>query len=155
MFTYHIGDATQPDLDGPYVIAHILSDAGAYGAGFAAAVANRYPEAKRQFQRWASGHAGKVRLRLGAVHFVDVDPAEERYVANMVAQHGLISRSNPHPLDLSALTTCLHQVAAFAIEQIAMPRIGCRLGGGTWHEVEPVVASTLRERDVHVYDLNP
>lgn len=153
MISYRVGDATNPDFDGPYVIAHVLSDTGAYGAGFAAAVAERYPEAKVRFQQWAAGAAGRTRLRLGHVHLALVSPTDERTVANMVAQHGLRSSRNPHPLDLDALAKCLDQVAALHFDQIAMPRIGCGLAGGTWDEVEPLVAQSLRERDVHVYDL--
>jgi O-acetyl-ADP-ribose deacetylase (regulator of RNase III) len=145
VIAYHVGDATKPDLDGPYIIAHVLSDTGAYGAGFAAAIAQRCPEARTAFQEWPSSN-----LRLGQIH---VAPIEAGWVANMVAQHGLRSPTNRHPLDLSALTLCLRQVAAFGVDQVAMPRIGCGLAGGTWAEVEPVVATALSDVDVHVYDI--
>lgn len=115
MITYHTGDATRPPLDGVLVIAHVLSDAGSYGKGFASEVAERYPRARRRYRAWARGDRSYAwPFQLGAVQWVGVgaDLARtcrfsDRWVANMVAQHGLRSRDNPHPLDLDALEQCL------------------------------------------------
>ena len=157
--SYHIGDAAWPDLDGQFVIAHILSDTGAYGAGFARQIANRYPRAKEQYLRWYRGEgASSFPFRLGAVQWVGVGanvgrgPWWGRWVANMVAQHGLRTRTNPHPLDLAALAECLGELADDDEHVIVMPRIGCGLAGGRWEEVEPLVNSILYAKDVHVYD---
>lgn len=70
MFTQRPGDATNPDIDGPVVIAHVLSTTGAYGKGFAADLAKRHPTAKTRYQAWAKGDpaSGTHRaFRLGAV----------------------------------------------------------------------------------------
>lgn len=166
MISYHVGDATQPELDGEVTIAHILSDSlkGHYDAGFALALAERHPGAQARFKAWAQGDhllAGTARsFQLGSVQWVAVGfdlgrihRFSDRWVANMVAQHGLRSPSNPHPLDLDALDLCLQGIADWARGPIAMPRIGCHLGGGTWDEVEPLVETALKDHDVHVYDL--
>lgn len=163
MITYHVGDATEPELDGCLVIAHVLSDTGAYGAGFAATVARRYPRARDQFQAWHRGDAEAFRraFRLGATQWVGVGRDlgrrfgwSDRWVVNMVAQHGLRSATNPRPLDLDALHACLSSLAyGLTDEQVVMPRIGCGLAGGTWDEVEPIIAEVLVGADVHVYDL--
>lgn len=166
MITYHTGDATRPDLDGQVTVVHILSDSpkGHYDAGFAKNLAERHPQARSRFKAWAQGRpSGTARpFRLGAVQWVGVGhdvarttPWWERWVVNMVAQHGLRSATNPHPLDLVALDECLRAVAVDTIGPIAMPRIGCNLAGGTWTEVEPVIDATLTDHDVHVYDLEP
>lgn len=163
MITYHLGDATQPDLAGEVTIAHVLSDvpSGVYDAGFAAALAVRHPSAQARFKAWARGEpdAGTARaFLLGNVQWVGVGHDvgrthrfSARWVANMVAQHGL-GRHN-HPLDLDALDVCLHQLADHTRGPIAMPRIGCGLAGGTWDEVEPIISGALKAHDVHVYDL--
>jgi O-acetyl-ADP-ribose deacetylase (regulator of RNase III) len=62
------------------------------------------------------------------------------------------------PLDLAALERCLHQLADTASERRAsvhMPRIGTGLGGGHWHEIEPLIRNTLLAASVPttVYDL--
>jgi O-acetyl-ADP-ribose deacetylase (regulator of RNase III) len=163
MITYHLGDATEPELDGTVVLAHVLSDTGAYGAGFAAAVARRYPRARAQFAAWHQGDTEAFRrpLRLGAIQWVGVGHDlgrrhgwSDRWVVHMVAQRGLRSATNPHPLDLDALHSCLSHLAYdLAGEPVVMPRIGCGLAGGTWAEVEPVVNDVLVGVAVHVYDL--
>jgi hypothetical protein len=166
VITYHIGDATQPDLDGVATIAHILSDSpqGHYDAGFAKALAVRHPRAQARFRAWAQNDhilAGTARsFRLGAVQWVGVGHDlgrshrfGDRWVANMVAQHGLISPTNPHPLDLDALDLCLRHLADETRGPIVMPRIGCQRGGGTWDEVEPLIEAALKAHDTHVYDL--
>jgi O-acetyl-ADP-ribose deacetylase (regulator of RNase III) len=161
VITFHTGDATQPQLPGRLVIAHVLSDTGAYDAGFAAAVAARYPLAKQRFQAWAHG-GREVYARpfmLGVVQWVGVGHElgrahrfGDRWVANMVAQCGLRSAKNPYPLKLDALTACLGELAGIEMP-IVMPRIGCGLAGGNWAEVEPLIDSVLGNDDVHVYDL--
>jgi len=157
--TYHVGDATDPDLSGRLVIAHIVSDTGAFGAGFARQIATRYPRAKEQYQRWArQGVHGSLKFRLGAVQWVGVGrevnrgPWHGRWVANMVAQRGLRTAVNRHPLDINALAACLRVLADDDERMIVMPRIGCGLAGGTWDEVGPLVESVLYAKDVHVYD---
>jgi O-acetyl-ADP-ribose deacetylase (regulator of RNase III) len=156
--TYHVGDAADPDLPGRLTIAHIVNDIGRFNAGFARQIATRYPRAKEQYERWARGEWSLRPLRLGAVQFVGVGrevnrgPWEGRWVANMVAQHGLRSHTNRHPLDLAALAECLGELADDDEHVIVMPRIGCGLAGGTWDEVEPLVNSILYAKDVHVYD---
>jgi O-acetyl-ADP-ribose deacetylase (regulator of RNase III) len=159
--TFHVGDATDPQLPGRLVIAHVLSDTGAYDAGFAAAVGARYPLARQRFQAWAHGGPEVYArpFKLGIVQWVGVGAAlgrtkrfGDRWVANMVAQAGLRSGKNPHPLKLDALATCLGDLVGIQMP-IVMPRIGCGLAGGNWDEVAPIIDSVLAGDDVHIFDL--
>lgn len=156
-----VGDATDPPIKGSFVIAHILSDTGKYGKGFAQAIATRYPGAKRKFQAWFEGDLSLTRspFELGAVQWCAVGHEldrkaswDARWVANMVAQHGLRSQKNPHPLDLPALQKCLVELST-SKWPVVMPRIGCGLAGGSWEEVEPIIEACLSDLDVFVYDL--
>lgn len=167
VITYEIGDATDPNLREPFIIAHVVSTAGRFGAGFAKAVAQRYPTARARYLAWANPAqdpeipAYSRAFILGAVQWVGVGRDLlghhawfDRWVVNMVAQRGLRSAANPHPLDLDALELCLRAVADGSLGRpIVMPRIGCGLAGGTWAEVEPVVERTCGDLEVHVYDL--
>jgi O-acetyl-ADP-ribose deacetylase (regulator of RNase III) len=155
MISFHIGDASDPGIRYRYAIVHVLSDKGAYNAGFAKTVARRYPSACRRFQALDS-------YPLGSVQWVGVGrdlPGQyawwDRWVVNMVAQRGLRSATNPHPLDLDALHNCLLDVAAGNEPTIVMPRIGCGLAGGNWAEVEPIVDATIGHLDVRVFDPTP
>lgn len=163
MITEHVGDATQPELKGRIAIVHILSDTGAYEKGFAKAVAERHPLARTRYKQWAQRYDSGTHhtFKLGAIQWVGVGHDlgrthrfSDRWVINMVAQHGLRSATNPHPIDYTALDQALAHVAAdHTDETLVMPRIGCHLAGGTWDQVGPLVENRLGELDVHVYDL--
>lgn len=142
---YVIGDASCHDTPARRIIAHVVNDAGRWGAGFTAALSARYPGLGPRYR--AAG------LSLGQVEGVKLDTWF--WVVHLCAQHGLRSRENPHPLQLTALRDCLDflAVAARACEAaIQMPRLGCGLGGATWGEVEPLLHERLAGCTVYVYD---
>jgi hypothetical protein len=89
------------------------------------------------------------------VQFVTVD--DRLRVANMVAQHGYVSRANPVAIHYDALAQCLSELASRLEEGtiIHMPRIGCGLAGGNWDQIEPLLEEHLATAgfDVWVYDL--
>jgi hypothetical protein len=152
-----IGDALQPQAEPPLIIAHVLSSGGAYGAGFAAQVARRWPHLPQRYRTWVLPTLpGFDAGRLGAVQFVGVEPGIT--VAHMTAMRGLRSKRNPVPLDLGALTMCLQRLderAGETGESIHMPLIGCQadarvtpragafsaagLAGGRWEDVRTIL----------------
>ena len=147
---YLVGDATAPEGEGPFVVAHVVNDLGGWGRGFVLAVSRRWKEPERAYRDLA-----RRGLVLGTTQLVAVTP--QITVANMVAQHGYASASNPTALDYEALAACLASLDSLATASagIVMPRIGTKLAGGRWADVEPLVVRELvaRGRHVRVYDL--
>src|SRR5690242_13902921 len=88
--TYLIGDATALSGRGPGVIAHVCNDSGGWGKGFVLAINRRWAEPEAAYRSWA--RSGQE-FGLGMVQLVRVD--DHLRVANMVAQHGYVSRANP------------------------------------------------------------
>lgn len=156
MISYVTGDATRPQGSGPVIVAHVCNNVGAYGAGFAAAVAQRWPEARNAYMAW-HGRREPSNFGLGGVQTARVEPAI--WVANMVAQDGLRNAENPRPLKYYALELCLATIGLAARQNnasIHMPRIGCGLAGGSWDRVEPLIRREVCDKtdvDVVVYDL--
>lgn len=151
MISYLKGDVTKPQGSGRRIIAHICNDRGGFGKGVALALANRWPNTKAYFKRW---YASKDDFELGATQLVEV--ADDLWVANMVAQHGYKSPSNPLPLKLDALKACLKQLAIEASARQAtvhMPKIGTGLAGSSWDVVEPVISDILSAVPTFVYTL--
>jgi len=149
---YVIGDATAPAGTGRRIVAHVCNDRGGWGKGFVLAVSRRWPQAERGYRIWS--HTST--FRLGAVQWVRAEP--DVWVANMVAQSGYRTASNPIPLRYEALEQCLTTVADHAVHLAAgvhMPRIGCGLAGGTWDAIVPILDGQLTARGVTttVYDL--
>lgn len=151
---YVTGDATDPIGDGPKLIAHIVNDRGWWGRGFVMAVSDRWPDARKSYQRWFQDPAET--FLIGMVQFVSVGGGTE--VANMVGQHGVRTAGGVPPIRYAELERCLGIVGRRAVERRAavhMPRIGCGLAGGTWDRVEPLIVEKLCGRgiSVTVYDL--
>lgn len=134
---YAIGDATEPLMHGPGILAHVCNDLGVWGRGFTAAIDARWPSARSWYITWNnapnSGLTTPTLRVLGTVQFISLPNGV--ILANMIAQHGVRGNKNPIPLDMRALHTCLTTVAnaSRALRlPVHMPRIGCGLAGGHW-----------------------
>lgn len=151
MITYLKGDATNPQISGPSIIAHICNDRGGWGKGFVLAVSKRWPDPEQYYRRW-SRNGGS--FALGEIQVVQVLP--NIWVANMVAQSGYRASSKGPPIRYEALEECLTKLAVEAKDKgasVHMPRIGCGLAGGRWELVEPLIQKALGNQQVFVYDL--
>lgn len=150
--SYLTGDATHIDGARPHVVAHICNDSGGWGKGFVLAISRRWPEPEIAYRRWAKNGQD---FGLGMVQIVPVN--DDLAVANMVAQHGYRTQSNPVAVRYDALDTCLRKLAERLPDgtTIQMPRIGCGLAGGDWNQIEPLIQTHLSDHgfDIHVYDL--
>lgn len=152
---YVQGDATRPQGNGPKVIGHVCNDAGRWTKGFVLAISKRWPEPEAAYRKWHQERDAND-FGLGAVQIVQVAPG--LWLANMVAQHGVLPDAGIVPIRYGAIRSCLERLAEESLSlgtSIHMPRIGCGLAGGTWDRVEPIIERTLCARDlpVTVYDL--
>lgn len=145
--SYLVGDATLVEGPGPHVIAHICNDTGGWGKGFVRAVSRRWRQPEAAYRKWA--RSGED-FGLGSVQLVPV--AVDLAVANMVAQHGYRSSSNPVAVRYDALDICLSKLAdRLAVgTTVQMPRIGCGLAGGKWEKIEPLIEGRLVDGGFHV-----
>ena len=150
---YLKGDATEPQGQGKKIIVHICNDIGAWGAGFVLALSRKWSEPQSEYKNWF--RSGKD-FELGEVQFVKVE--EDIFVANMIAQRGLVPDEYGPPVRYEAIVTGLHRVAKKAMEldaSLHMPRIGSGLAGGDWNMIEKIIKRTLADKGLHVtvYDL--
>lgn len=157
MIRYVIGDATHPQDDGNKLIVHVCNDVGAWGRGFVIALNQRWKTPEKRYREWYRNRA-TAGFGLGAVQFVHVERFPDLWIANVIAQAGLIARDNVQPFRVDALARAFVYVREFALKNRAtvhMPRIGCGLGGAKWEIVEPVIKTELDDFgvDVTVYDL--
>lgn len=160
MIRYVVGDATEPQGPGPHIIAHIVNDVGAWGAGFTRALSRKWPSVERTYRRWASkGLSEQINpeeFRLGEIHICWANRGDDNWiaVAHMLAQHGV--GTDQRRVDYEALAICLASLRKRAIEKqarLALPRIGCGLAGGDWSVIGPMIERRLDGIDVTVYDL--
>jgi O-acetyl-ADP-ribose deacetylase (regulator of RNase III) len=148
------GDATNPTGSSMQYILQVCNDDGLYGAGFSGALSKRYPQVESEYRKFWRNKFGK--LKLGEIQVIQVK--SDVAVINMIAQKGVVSKTNPIPLDLKALKECLSKAGTEISDNSAsahMPRIGCGLAGGKWEDVQPLIEEELLKRGVNVtvYDL--
>ncbi len=166
MINYIMGDATDPWIDGNKIIAHVCNDIGGWGRGFVLSLRERWPFAEQQYRRWHQEDHNMPgmedsRFVLGNVQFVPVSSKDNGkiIVANMIAQRDVvIDKDGRPPIRYDALSSCLRKVNEMAEcignATVHMPRIGCGLAGGSWSEVEKIIAKELSGCEVYVYDMN-
>lgn len=149
---YVTGDATEPQGEGPKIIAHICNDEGAWGAGFVMALSAKCGSPERVYRHMKE-------WKLGSVSVANFAPNVQ--VANMIAQEGFGSYIGGRwvaPIRYAHLATCLIKLRNLVAHNtsVHMPRIGCGLAGGEWDKIETLVRVILCEASnipVTVYDL--
>ncbi len=158
---YLIGDATEPiQKTGIRYIIHVVNDIGAWGAGFVVPLGRKYPEARKVYLEFIRDQKPGENIEVWVEGYGPNDDLTT-VVIHMIAQRGLISRDNPHPLDYQALEKCLNQVKEAVLCQVETekaihcPRFGSGLAGGDWKKIEKMIQEILVGNgiNVYVYDL--
>lgn len=141
------------------VIPHVCNNVNGFGAGFAADVAEKFPEVKANF------HMLGKNAKLGSVQFITVETNKqykyELTIANMIAQNKLISHNNPRPLSYAALAYCMNQVRGYTNNlskqsesnrvEIHAPKFGSGLAGGNWNFISELIDDLWYDTDVFIY----
>jgi O-acetyl-ADP-ribose deacetylase (regulator of RNase III) len=146
MIKYIKGDL----LDAPQeLIAHQVNCIGVMGSGVAKAIKDKYPIAFRDYNKLCSEGLG-LKL-LGVAQFVR--GSDNRVVCNLFGQFKFLPRNIRHT-DYDALKTGFETIKkTYPSQDIAMPKIGCGLGGGDWSVVSVIIESIFDDRDVYIYEI--
>jgi hypothetical protein len=157
---HHTKNRIHGGIHGSHVIIpHVCNNVNGFGAGFAADVAEKFPEVKANF------HMLGKNAKLGNVQFITVETDKQyKYsltIANMIAQNKLISPKNPRPLNYAALVYCMNQVRAYTNNilkqpesnrvEIHAPKFGSGLAGGNWNFISELINDLWYDTDVFVY----
>ena len=146
---YLLGDATEPQGEGPHAIIHVNNNIGAWGGGFVLAVSEKWIEPENAYRKAIKDKT----LRLGDIQIIPV--GENIVVVNMVAQDGFPNEESERAVDYDALGDCLYQVTKRLPPEysINLPRIGTGIGGGDWNVIEEILEYELLNYTINVYDL--
>lgn len=143
MIHYVKGDVTDAQQQ---VIAHGCNCSGGFGSGVAGAIKRKYPAVREAYLQ----HESK---QLGSCQFVE---HAGRVWVNAFTQESY-GYDGKQYANLEAITLCLEEVKQYmkmhGYETVAMPKIGCGLGGLTWEQVGPVVEDLAKHVNVYVYEL--
>lgn len=157
---YIKGDITKPISSKGIVIAHIVNDIGLMGSGVAKAIYEKWPDVRKLYLKWfeAEGLNEEQSFRLGNTQFVLVEGHESLepgiIVANMIAQHSIMSLGEKKPIRYDALDECLKDVYQFCIDNkmsLHMPKIGSLRAGGDWNKIHDIISDNLK-CDTYIYE---
>lgn len=130
------------------VIVHGCNCQGVMGSGVAKAIRWKFPEAYNIYRN--------VRMYvLGAIHVANCD---NKIVINALTQEYYGRTSDKQYVDYTAVRACMRRINTFmeniqATKQIAIPKIGCGLGGGDWDTISGIIDEELPDFEILVYEL--
>jgi len=139
---YKKGDVTEAPEQ---LIAHGCNCSGGFGSGVAGAIRRKYPAVRDAYM----AHEPKT---LGTCQFIS---HADRIWVNAFTQQSY-GNDGAQYADLTAVGYCLAEIADYmganGYKTIAMPKIGCGLGGLKWEQVSVLVEGLLDNFDVYIYE---
>lgn len=150
------GDALSPENDETVIIAHVVNDIGAWGAGFVNIISKKWKAPEEMYRKLCKKVTRDVLL--GSIQLVPVE--KNIIVCNMFAMHGVFNpANNPHPLNYDRLLHCLKTLRMKAekekIKYIQMPKIGAGLARGNWDTILKLIRLAFRNTDIQVTIKHP
>lgn len=145
------------------IIPHVCNNTNVFGAGFAKAIADIYPEVKYNYHLLGKSF---LQQNLGYVQYIDIKSnkiSENKIiVANMIAQNGLQNSKKHRPLNYGSLTVCMFRIKNYIKElrnhfpdmqnvEIHAPKFGSGLSGGNWHFISELIADIWSDVSVFIY----
>jgi O-acetyl-ADP-ribose deacetylase (regulator of RNase III) len=148
MIIYRVGDLLE---SGAEALVNAVNCAGAMGRGIALQFKTRFPENFKCYEaacRRGEARPGKMLVfEPGGLH----DP---KYIVNFPTKRHWRDSSRIEDIK-SGLADLARVVRARSIASMAVPPLGCGLGGLSWSEVKPCIEealSRLSDVEIHVYE---
>lgn len=139
------------------VIGHVVNCRGAFNAGLAKQIRNKYPEVYNNYKLYCDYSESAEEL-LGTVLTGEVDPDTfdcPKRIENLFAQ--LNYGTNKRQLNYGALSSCFYIMSNENISPntvIGFPfQLGCGLAGGDWSIVLELIEFYFKDYDVKIYKL--
>lgn len=145
-------------------IPHVCNNIDLFGAGFAAAISEIYPEVKanyhmlgKNFLRQNLGHSQIIKIK------EDSKYKHSLYVVNMIAQNGIRNNTNTRPLNYAALVKSMIQLSQYIHMntgftkqteniEIHAPKFGSGLSGGNWNFISDLIEDIWEKYTVYIYN---
>lgn len=137
MGTYEIkhGDILATDTE---ALVNTVNCKGVMGRGLALQFKRRFPENFRAYR--AECEAG--RMEVGRVHVFETERITPRFIINFPTKNHWRSKSRITDI-AEGLASLRDEARRIGIKSIAIPALGCDLGGLDWDEVRPLIEATV------------
>ncbi len=131
-------------------IAHGVNCMGVMGAGFALKIKELYPRASLAW----TNRCQRQEIITGKCYVLDI--SDSPVVLQLTTQYGYghIGRAQPAWVE-AALKDMVTVMDALNVHSVAMPAIGCGLGGLHWSLVKSIINWTLADAPIHCWAYEP
>ena len=134
---YVVGDIFDSDAE---AIVNTVNCIGVMGGGLALQFKHRYPG---MYQEYRKDCAARL-VRVGKMHVYKLpEPSTPQYIINFPTKDDFKYDSKMEYID-DGLKDLVRQIETLGIKSIAIPPLGCGLGGLNWTEVYPKIENALR-----------
>lgn len=116
-------------------VGHGVNLEGVMGAGVAKIVRQQFPEAYDAYATLCSHRA----LFPGAAQMVNTDFGHGKVIVNMATQLEPGPNAELRLIKLAAANAATSLKWYRGVEEMAIPKIGCGIGGLDWHDVLPLL----------------
>lgn len=140
MIEYRRGDLPADDSE---ALVNAVNCVGVMGAGVALAFRRRFPENYRAYAAACRGNAVEPGRMFVFETGMETPP---RYLVNFPTKRHWKDASRMEDI-VAGMDALREEVRARAIRSVALPALGCGLGGLSWPEVRAVIADGLRGLD--------
>lgn len=148
MLIYKQGDLLKDDAE---VLVNAVNTVGVMEAGIAKQFKKQFPEMYEKYKRDCMAN----KLRLGKMHLVQVeDEPEAKYVINFPTLVHWQDQSNLSDIE-SGLIDLVRMVETYGFRTIAIPPLGCGVGGLNWEDVRYLIEQAFKSVDVRVHLYEP
>jgi len=148
LIVYKKGDLL---ADSAEALVNAVNTVGVMGAGIARQFKKQYPEMFLAYEK--ACEAGEVEL--GKMHFVQVDTDDgKKYVINFPTLAHWSDQSELKHIE-SGLIDLVRIIHEKEIKTIAIPPLGCGVGGLQWQDVRQLIEAAFQNVDgvqVHLYE---
>lgn len=114
---------------------------GVSGAGLAAEFARHYPDNQEDYENTCRNKLMKLGLVLLHQRQTTVNP---KYIINFPTKNHFRQPSNLDAISRGMLSLAL-ALKHYNIKSVAIPALGCGLGGLRWPDVGPIITQALKE----------
>jgi O-acetyl-ADP-ribose deacetylase (regulator of RNase III) len=124
-------------------LGHGVNTSGLMGAGIAVEFKHRYPEMYLEYKRWCKSEVHREGFVLP---WAGVDG---KWIYNIASQDRPGANARLTWLELGLADALLH-AEAHHIDKIALPRIGCGIGGLDWVDVRDIIEWYAEDQPVDI-----
>jgi O-acetyl-ADP-ribose deacetylase (regulator of RNase III) len=148
MIKFLKGDLLKSDAQ---ALVNAVNTVGVMGKGIALQFKNRYPENYKVYKEACKNGE----LSIGKILVVkEGDLINEKFIVNFpTKQHWRNSSEISYIHD--GLIALQKAIKEYDIQSIAIPPLGCGLGGLDWDVVRPMIIEALQDLDVNIYIYEP